>query len=106
MTLLEPISSCLSTASGGWAIDFLIRADNDHIRQDLHAALEFIARRGGAAPGSLGLTLDETAIPRQLILGVDMAWLTSMYDDCGDDCFKGIADFYRTDLHLLGYMDR
>ncbi|GLC44384.1 hypothetical protein PLESTM_001591300 [Pleodorina starrii] len=74
LTLIEPISACLTTQSGGWAVDYLIRADAEHVLQDLQAALKLVAERLGAGTAASGLVSDETEIK----LGVDIARLAAL----------------------------
>ncbi|KAG2499969.1 hypothetical protein HYH03_002254 [Edaphochlamys debaryana] len=45
LALLEPLSACLATEGGGWAVDFLVRADEEHVLDDLRAAVAAINKR-------------------------------------------------------------
>ncbi|PNW85275.1 hypothetical protein CHLRE_03g179050v5 [Chlamydomonas reinhardtii] len=123
LSLLEPLSPCLTGMSGLLAADFLVRPDPDHVLEDLREVAQLVntasrtaagsgsgagagagaGAAAGLAAGAGRLLVDELALAKHL-RGEHERWkqYRQLFSECGEECVRQLSAFYAQDIEVLG----
>ncbi|GFR41113.1 hypothetical protein Agub_g1755, partial [Astrephomene gubernaculifera] len=109
LSRVEPVAACLTSGEGGWAADYVVRAEVPYVLEDLEAAVALATERRRSGGG-----MESSALQGQLLVPnkdfvqrhfgdePDTEQLAALYETCGAVCRQQVEEFYRADLQLLG----